>query len=43
MGHLVTGSPPIRRRIEDGQLLVGGAIYHVETGAVEFLEPEAVS
>lgn len=32
-----------RRRIEDGRLLVGGAIYHVETGAVEFLEPEAVS
>jgi carbonic anhydrase len=43
MGHLVTGSPPIRRRIEDGRLLVRGAIYHVETGAVEFLEREAAS
>jgi carbonic anhydrase len=43
MEQLVTGSPLIRRRVEDGRLLVGGAIYHVETGAVEFLDPEAAS
>lgn len=32
-------SPLIRARIKLGQLAVVGAIYHVETGAVEFLEP----
>lgn len=32
-------SPIIRARVKLGQLAVFGAIYHVETGAVEFLEP----
>ena len=38
MEHLLTWSLPIRRRVEAGQLEVAGAIYHVETGEVEFLE-----
>jgi carbonic anhydrase len=36
--QMLTWSPPIRRRVELGRLKVLGAIYHVETGAVEFLE-----
>ena len=32
-------SPIIRARVKLGQLVVVGAVYHVETGAVEFLEP----
>ena len=33
-------SLPIRRRVDAGELRVVGAIYHVETGNVEFLGPE---
>jgi carbonic anhydrase len=32
-------SPIIRARVEAGRLTVVGAIYHVETGRVELLEP----
>ena len=32
-------SPIIRARLKPGRLAVVGAIYHVETGVVEFLEP----
>ena len=32
-------SPLIRTRVDRGQLRVVGAIYHVETGAVELLDP----
>ena len=32
-------SPIIRARVKLGELAIVGAIYHVETGAVEFLEP----
>ena len=39
MEQLLTWSQPIRRRVDAGQLTVVGAIYHVETGAVEFLGP----
>jgi carbonic anhydrase len=38
MENLAAASPPVRRRMEDGRLRVAGAIYHVETGTVEFLE-----
>jgi carbonic anhydrase len=38
MEQLLIWSIPIRRRVDAGQLQVVGAIYHVETGAVEFLE-----
>jgi carbonic anhydrase len=34
---LLNWSEPIRRRVSAGTLLVAGAIYDVETGAVEFL------
>jgi carbonic anhydrase len=39
--QLLTWSIPIRRRVEAGQLKVVGAVYHVETGQVEFLDPAA--
>jgi carbonic anhydrase len=35
---LLNWSEPIRRRVETGQLRVVGAMYHVETGAVDFLD-----
>jgi carbonic anhydrase len=35
---LLTWSPPLRQRVSTGQLSVVEAIYHVETGEVEFLE-----
>ena len=38
MEQLVTWSMLVRKRVESGQLRVVGAIYHVETGAVEFLD-----
>jgi carbonic anhydrase len=38
MEQLLTWSMPIRRRVDAGELAVLGAIYHVETGEVEFLE-----
>ena len=34
-------SPMIRARVKLGQLSVVGAIYHVETGQVEFLDPSS--
>jgi hypothetical protein len=36
--QLLTWSMPIRRRVDAGELAVVGAIYHVETGEVEFLD-----
>ncbi len=38
IGQLLIWSMPIRRRVEQSQLRIVGAIYHVETGAVEFLD-----
>ena len=35
---LLSWSTPIRGRVDAGRLKVVGAVYHVETGAVEFLE-----
>jgi carbonic anhydrase len=35
---LLTWSPPLRQRVTSGELTVAGAIYHVETGEVEFLK-----
>lgn len=39
MEQLLIWSVPIRRRVDAGQLHIIGAIYRVETGAVEFLDP----
>jgi carbonic anhydrase len=39
--QLLESSLPIRRRVEAGELEVAGAVYHVETGEVEFLGPES--
>jgi carbonic anhydrase len=39
IANLVTWSVPIRERVESGCLKIVGAVYHVETGQVEFLEP----
>jgi carbonic anhydrase len=36
--QLASWSIPIRHRIDAGELAVVGAIYHVETGEVEFLD-----
>jgi len=38
---LLTWSPPLRHRVSVGQLAVVEALYHVETGAVEFLDEPA--
>ncbi len=38
MEQLVTWSIPIRHRVDDGCLTVVGAVYHVESGEVEFLD-----
>jgi carbonic anhydrase len=37
--ELTTWSTPIRTKVESGCLRVVGAVYHVETGQVEFLDP----
>jgi carbonic anhydrase len=39
--QILLWSMPIRRLVDTGCLNVVGAVYHVETGEVEFLEPEA--
>jgi carbonic anhydrase len=39
IANLAMWSGPIRERVESGCLKIVGAVYHVETGAVEFLEP----
>lgn len=33
---ITTQSPPIRRAVEEGRLLVVGALYDIKTGAIEF-------
>ncbi len=38
---LLTWSPPLRHRVTTGQLAVVEALYHVETGEVEFVEAPA--
>jgi carbonic anhydrase len=38
MEQLTTRSSAIRKRVESGELHLVGAIYHVETGTVEFLD-----
>ena len=40
INQILLWSMPIRRRVDTGCLNVVGAVYHVETGEVEFLEPE---
>jgi carbonic anhydrase len=37
--QMLTWSLPIRRGVESGNLMVVGAIYHVETGEVDFFVP----
>jgi carbonic anhydrase/SulP family sulfate permease len=39
---ILEGSDTIRRLVDDGKIAVMGAMYDVNTGAVEFLEDEAV-
>ena len=41
MEQLPIWSMPVRERVAAGNLGIVGAIYHVETGAVEFLAPGA--
>jgi carbonic anhydrase len=41
MKQLLTSSMALRHRADSGELSLVGAIYHVETGAVEFLDPGA--
>jgi carbonic anhydrase len=41
IAQILLWSMPIRHLVDTGCLNVVGAVYHVETGEVEFLEPEA--
>jgi len=40
IAQILLWSMPIRHLVDTGCLKVVGAVYHVETGEVEFLSPE---